>query len=246
MDLKSISPSFEAVYNAVEGAMSVFESLMVFQDAYSIDFCTYHLAATVIGEIDAPYVRSTYPSDWVSEYFLNSLMKVDPIVREGFTRLLPFDWHALETSSEEQAFISLSISHGVGENGYSIPIRDKSQRRALLSINSKKGRAAWQLLREQYGAQWAEIAQLIHRKAIFEMHGKNDPIPVLSSREIECLFWTSLGKDYKGVADILGISEHTARGYLKSARFKLGCPTLSAATTKATQLRLIHPSLPPK
>ncbi|MGN7713693.1 helix-turn-helix transcriptional regulator [Agrobacterium radiobacter] len=244
MDLKSISPSFEAVYSAVEGAIGVYESLLIFQDAYSIDFCTYHLAATVIGEIDAPYVRSTYPADWVSKYFLNSLMKVDPIVKEGFTRLLPFDWHTLEMSSEEQAFISLSLSHGIGENGYSVPIRDKSQRKALLSINSNKTRAAWQRLRDHSAEQWTELAQLIHRKAIFEMHGKHDPIPILSSREIECLYWTSLGKDYKGVADIVGISEHTARGYLKSARFKLGCPTLSAATTKATQLRLI-PTIAP-
>ena len=84
-------------------------------------------------------------------------------------------------------------------------------------------------------------AHVIHRKAIYELHGENDPVPTLSPREIECLHWTALGKDYKDIAVILGISEHTTRDYLKTARFKLGCATISAAASRAVQLRIINP-----
>jgi len=94
----------------------------------------------------------------------------------------------------------------------------------------------WAELVRRCRNEWIEIAHLIHRKAVYELHGENDPVPALSPREIECLHWTALGKDYKDISVILGISEHTTRDYLKTARFKLGCATISAAASRAVQL----------
>ena len=86
-----------------------------------------------------------------------------------------------------------------------------------------------------------ELAHLIHRKAVIEVHGNVDPVPALSPRELQCLHWSALGNDAKGISLILGLSTHTAQAYLKSARFKLGCLTTTAATARAIQLRLINP-----
>jgi DNA-binding CsgD family transcriptional regulator len=52
--------------------------------------------------------------------------------------------------------------------------------------------------------------------------------------------WTAKGKAHTDIAVILGLSEHTIRGYLKDARMKLDCVTLAQAVSKASALGLIH------
>ena len=61
----------------------------------------------------------------------------------------------------------------------------------------------------------------------------------LSSRELDCLYWTAQGKEAIDIALILSISPHTVRGYLKSARFKLDCVTSAQAVSKAVMLGLL-------
>lgn len=61
----------------------------------------------------------------------------------------------------------------------------------------------------------------------------------LSPRELECLHWAALGKDYKDIAMILEISEHTTRSYLKSARVKLGCAMIRRRQPRRSNFHLI-------
>ncbi|MBB3590169.1 DNA-binding CsgD family transcriptional regulator [Rhizobium sp. BK529] len=241
MTENSHSQKFEAVFEQIKAAENVDASIRIFQAGYAVDYVTYHLAQTIAAKIDSPFVRTTYPDAWVSRYLLNSYVKVDPIVKQGFERQLPFDWSEVEPTPEAYAMLVDAQKHGIGGNGYSIPIADKAQRRALLSINARIPLDDWNTMVKTYRNEWIEIAHLVHRKAIYELHGENDPVPTLSPREIECLHWTALGKDYKDIAVILGISEHTTRDYLKTARFKLGCATISAAASRAVQLRIINP-----
>ena len=64
--------------------------------------------------------------------------------------------------------------------------------------------------------------------------------PPLTRREIECLYWVSQGKTARDVADILGLSIHTSRWYLKSIRLKLDCHNMSQAITKFADLTVIQ------
>ncbi|CDM60263.1 MULTISPECIES: LuxR family transcriptional regulator [Rhizobium] len=237
----SNSSKFERAFNEIRAASNVDAAIRSLQTAYDVDHVTYHLAQTISHRVDAPFVRTTYPDAWVSRYLLNGYVKIDPVVREGFLRQLPFDWSEVEPTLEAYALLVDAQKHGLGGNGYSIPVADKARRRSLFSINSGLPAHKWQELIASYRDEWTELANLIHSKAVLELYGEHDPVPPLSPREIECLHWTALGKDYKSIALILEISEHTTRDYLKTARFKLGCPTLSAATTKAVQLRVINP-----
>ena len=56
----------------------------------------------------------------------------------------------------------------------------------------------------------------------------------LSPREEECLGWIAQGRDVPGTAVAMSLSEHTVRTYLKTARAKLDCVTVSQAIYKAT------------
>ena len=56
----------------------------------------------------------------------------------------------------------------------------------------------------------------------------------LSPREKECLRWIAQGRDVSETALATGLSEHTVRTYLRAARMKLDCVTVSQAIYKAT------------
>jgi DNA-binding CsgD family transcriptional regulator len=84
-----------------------------------------------------------------------------------------------------------------------------------------------------------DLAHVLHKKAIIELFGDEDPVPILSPRELETLHWSAQGKDYKEISAIIGISEHTVRTYMRSARYKLNCANMSQAVAKALKLNLI-------
>lgn len=42
-----------------------------------------------------PYVRLTYPASWIKRYIQMGYVDIDPVLREGFQRTLPFDWAEL-------------------------------------------------------------------------------------------------------------------------------------------------------
>ncbi len=234
------SLKFEEAFRRIEESSDVAEAIAAMRDIYGVSHLTYHHAQTVTGTVDAPFVRTTYPAEWVARYLLKGYVAIDPIVREGMQRSLPFLWSDVESTPEVMEMLTDAFRHGLGSNGYSIPVIDRNRRRALVSINDA-GRKDWNVYVAEHRENWAELAHAIHNKALFELYGQNDPAPQLSPREVECLHWTALGKDAKAIAILLGISDHTARDYLKSARFKLNCATLSQAVTKAIKLRMINP-----
>ncbi|MDG4674732.1 LuxR family transcriptional regulator [Shinella sp. 838] len=234
------SALFRITFAGIEAASTVAEAIEVVQANYGIDYVTYHLAQTVAGIVDAPFVRTTYPDPWVARYLVKDFVKVDPILHEGLVRQLPFDWRDVEIPEAALEFYADAKTFGLGENGFSIPVVTKS-RRALFSLNSRKPDSEWSAFVAERRKEWVELAFLIHKKAVRELYGEDDPVPLLGGREVECLHWASLGKEAPQIAAILGLSEHTVRSYLKSAQLKLGCATRSAATARAAQLRLINP-----
>jgi DNA-binding CsgD family transcriptional regulator len=232
---------YEVFFDRVAATKTVSAALPLMRDHYGLTNVTYHLAQTVAGEVDSPFVRTTYPAPWVARYLLMGYVGIDPIVRAGFGRSLAFDWSEIEIVPSDRPFLEDAERHGVGGRGFSIPITDRANRRALLSVNSRLPLESWQDLTERFREEWVELGFLVHAIAVGELYGSNDPVPLLSPRETECLHWTALGKDQRDIALILGLSEHTVRDYTKSARLKLGCATLSAAVTRAGHLHLIRP-----
>lgn len=142
------------VESRLSEAKTVADALIVLQSAYEIEFITYHLASTVVGDIDAPFVRTTYPDSWVSRYLLSGHVRIDPVVREGFLRQFPFDWADLDVTPESLAFFDDASRHGVARNGFSIPVTDKVGRRAILSFNTKTSATDWERIVHRHRSDW--------------------------------------------------------------------------------------------
>lgn len=230
-------------FDAINGSETVESALHVIKENYPVEHVTYHLgqAATLDGKLDAPFVKTTYPAEWIARYLMKDYVKIDPILNEGLERSLPFDWASITPDERAIELLMDFQAHGLGANGYSIPLTDKVGRRALFSLNSAPEVQDWNAIVRANQEDWIELGQLLHKKAIREIFGDVDPIPALSPREIETLLWVARGKDHKAIGIILGVSEHTVRVYMRTARLKLDCSSMSQAVAKAGKYRLINP-----
>ncbi|WP_048646615.1 helix-turn-helix transcriptional regulator [Nitratireductor soli] len=224
-------------FNLIEKSDSIEGAIETLQHIFQVQHVTFHLANVNFGPIDSPFVRSTYPPEWIARYLLKGYVDVDPVVATGFSGMLPFFWSELEIDERSMSMMADAQAFGLGADGYSIPVIDKSARRSLLSFSADAPTGTWKHYIRNVAADLAEMAHILHKKALMEA-GCRFSVH-LGPREIECLYWLAQGKDAGTIADILIISEHTVRSYLKSIRHKLSCSSLPQAVAKAITMRLI-------
>lgn len=129
MILENIDKALDSVRTRIGNARSVQEAITAFRDTYErVAHATYHHAQTlqINLDVDAPFVRTTYPDGWIARYVLNGYVKVSPIVRECLSRSLPFYWSELDASRASADLFDDFQAFGFSPQGYSIPIVDKA------------------------------------------------------------------------------------------------------------------------
>lgn len=230
---------YETALNGVLHANSVSHAIEEIYRFDEISFITFHLINGYRSKMDNPFVRTNYPTPWVSHYLLNNLVRIDPVLRHASTVSEAFCWSELTLTREELSFMAEAASFGIGVSGYSIPYKDDLGRRSVLSINSALPADEWAVFLEASGKDLCSLAHDLHVKGVSEAFASAGSIPALSPREFECLEWTSKGKSHSDIAIILDLSEHTIRSYLKVARIKLDSVTLAQAVSKATHMGLL-------
>ncbi len=225
-------------FSVIESTPDTEAAIAKLRDLLKVDHLVYHSSKLGARPSADPYIRLTYPAAWIKRYLQMGYIDVDPVVREGFVRTLPFDWSELKVQGPaEIGFLTDALAHGVGPHGLSIPVQSKHGHRALFSISFSRSREEWAEFVKANLPSLIQIANRVHRRVICEIFGEDRPH--LTLRELECLRWIARGKDTSEIAIILNISAHTARDYLKSARFKLDSVTSAQAVSKAVKLGLL-------
>ena len=210
-------------------------------DVYGVEFVTLHLFRSGDDAQNKPYVRTNYPDAWVSHYLLNDYVRIDPVLQMAEHTAGPFCWSVIDPEPHQLGMMEQAFKHGVGPTGFSVRHVDAIGRRSVLSFNAQSAPdgATWTPYVTQNRDGLIALAHKVHHKALSEIYGEDDALPQLSPREVECLKWTAEGKAHTDIAIILGLSDHTVRGYLKDARMKLDSVTLAQAVSKAASLGLI-------
>jgi LuxR family transcriptional regulator, quorum-sensing system regulator CinR len=228
------------LFAVVEKTPDMEEAISKLRDRLDVDHVVYHTSKLGKSPSIDPYIRLTYPASWIKRYLQKGYIDIDPVVREGFRRTLPFSWDSLVIQTKrEMAFLQDALAHGVGPYGFSVPVLSKRGHRALFSISSSRSELEWLAFLSANQSLLIQIANRLHRRVTTEVFGEDQLR--LTKREVECLKWIALGKDSREVAIVLNISPHTVRDYLKSARYKLECATLAQAVAKATNFGLLVP-----
>jgi LuxR family transcriptional regulator, quorum-sensing system regulator CinR len=236
-DLIAGEATLVEAFSLIENAKEIEPALAKLRDLIGVDHIVYHSYRFGAAPPALPYIRLTYPASWLKRYLEMGYNDVDPIVREGFRRTLPFDWSEIKLTVTEASFLADAAEHGIGPHGFSIPVISKHGHRGLFSVSCSQSDLDWDDFLATGRSTLIQIANRLHRRVVVELFGEN--LPHLTARELECLRWIAIGKDTTEIATILSISPHTVRDYMKSVRYKLDCVTSAQAVSKATTLGLL-------
>lgn len=207
------------------------------RDMLDVDHAVYHWVSTD-GE---QYGFGTYDPAWAQRYVDREYLRIDPVVIGCFQRFHPVDWKRLDWSSKAaRAFREDAIANGIGNQGFSVPIRGPNGQFALFSVSHNCSDDQWAVFTNKYQRNLILIAHYLNQKALeLEKDRKPDPIRPLSPREVDALTFLAMGYGRGQVAEMLSISEHTLRAYIESARFKLGAMNTTHAVARALSEGLI-------
>ncbi|WP_415921458.1 helix-turn-helix transcriptional regulator [Tateyamaria sp. SN6-1] len=207
------------------------------RDHYGIDHVVYHW----VDSAGDQYGCGTYSDAWRDRYLEQNYLRIDPVIVGCFQRFHPVDWKRLDWSSKAaRAFQAEAIAHGVGNQGFSVPIRGPNGQFALFTISHSCDDQTWADWTETHRRDLILIAHDFNQKALeLEPDRTPEQSQALSPREVDAMTLLAMGYSRAQVADTLSISEHTLRVYIESARFKLGALNTTHAVARAMSRGLI-------
>ncbi|WP_113911049.1 helix-turn-helix transcriptional regulator [Roseovarius dicentrarchi] len=202
------------------------------RDHFAIEHAVYHWVSAA----GHNYGVYTYPKAWIDHYMAHDYLRIDPVILGCYSRFHPVDWKQLDWSSRSaRLFRQQAADHGLGTQGYSVPIRGPHGQFALFTVSHTCDDAAWARFTDANWRSLILIAHAFNQKALeFEPSRTPDGAAPLSPREVDALSLLALGYSRAQVAKTLTISEHTLRAYIETARHKLG----AANTVNAVALAL--------
>lgn len=231
--LEGILSSLEQA-DTLEGMQGVSEAL---RDYFAVDHLVYHW----VDSSGDQYGCGTYSEAWQLKYTQENYLRIDPVVQGCFQRFHPVDWKRLDWSSKAaREFLRISTEYGVGNQGFSVPIRGPNGQFALFTVNHTCDDDTWATFTEENRRDLILIAHYFNEKALeFEPDRQPGQQQALSPREIDAMTLLAIGYSRAQVANSLSISEHTLRVYIESARYKLGALNTTHAVARAMSRGLI-------
>ncbi|MDF0602609.1 LuxR family transcriptional regulator [Psychromarinibacter sp. C21-152] len=204
---------------------------------FDVEHVTYHS----VNGTEHGYAATTYSLDWSDQYFSEDYARIDPVVQGCFRRFHPVDWRRLDWSGKvARDFMGEARANGVGNQGFSIPIRGPSGQFALFTISDARTDSAWEKFTEAHTRDLILAAHFINQRALEIERGSDEArLQSLSPREIDVCTLLAMGYSRAQAAGSLQISEHTLRVYVESARFKLGATNTIHAVAKALTMGLL-------
>lgn len=230
----------DLILSALENASELGELQAIIEDLRNllkVDHAVYHWVSAAGDQ----YGCGTYSLDWKHRYIERDYQRVDPVIQGCFQHFHPVDWKRLDWSGKAvRAFRLEAMEYGVGNQGYSVPVRGPNGQFALFTVSHRCSDEDWAIFTERNRRDLILLAHYFNNKALeFEPDRTPEPAQPLSPREVDAITFLAMGYSRAQVAEALSISEHTLRVYIESARFKLGAMNTVHAVAKALSRGLI-------
>ena len=184
----------------------------------------------------------TYAPEWGDRYVEADYVRIDPVLEGAQRSFLPIDWKALPWDTKKRRqFLREAIECGIGNQGYTVPVRGPDGQFALFTVNKNCSDDEWQKYLLENRSDILVTAHYFHQKVLeIEKVFGSPPVVQLSAREKDALSMIATGKNRSQVAHELQISENTLRVYIDSARHKLGALNIPHAVAVAVNKGLIN------
>lgn len=212
------------------------------KEVFEVQNITYFCPSFPGRSLFNPYFVTTYSTDWIEHYKSNNYGAVDPVLTEASQSIFPVDWATLpKKNPKAKKMFSETSKFGVGQQGLTIPIRGPLNGVwALFILTSNDNSSAWEARHYELLRDLFPVAYYVHQRAC-RLHFQTEEINLntLSRRENEALGWCAQGKAIEDIGLLMSISPETVKGYLDSARYKLGALNRVHAVVKAIRAGLI-------
>jgi DNA-binding CsgD family transcriptional regulator len=192
------------------------------------------------------YLRYCTVSDaWEERYREMSYHNHCPLYRESLRgSALPFIWQdvrdRLELDAVQLQMFDEAAQAGV-RNGISFAINERNGDSGGIGITtSQKNPEAGRITSihlPQIFLMGNHLHAVIAERYLKQSNWEN--IPRLTVRELDCLYWVSIGKGTWEISEIHGISDNTVKFHLRNILAKLSVSTRAAAVAKAFRLGLL-------
>ena len=172
-----------------------------------------------------------WPQAWIELYRSRNFHLADFSVAEARRRIAPFTWQDVKAqrklSRAEQDLWDTALQWGWSD-GLSVPFHGPGGYLGLVTMAG--GRTLTAAERDSLHL----LAFHTHERcrALSGVAASPLPIAPMTLRELECLRWVVAGKTDAETATIMGLSRDTVKGYVDSARAKLGAQTRPQAAAK--------------
>ena len=173
----------------------------------------------------------TYAAEWGVRYAEAGYSRIDPVVEGAMNSFLPVNWKDLNWDSRiRRQFLREAIECGIGNQGYTVPLRGPNGQFAIFVLNDTTSDEKWLRYIENTRTDILVVAHFFHQRVLeIERVVGEPPRAALSTRELDVLRYLAAGKNRSQVAHQLQISENTLRVYVDSARHKLGALNVTHA-----------------
>lgn len=207
------------------------------RDKFGVSHVVYHW----VNSVGERFGAGTYSPEWVDHYLEKNYLAMDPVLLGCFQRFNPVNWKELDWSSKAAKSMLLdALEFGLGNQGYSVPIRGPQGQFAVFTLNTHCDDADWEKFIDTHGRDLMVFAHEFNKKALeFELGGEGLATPTLSPRELAAMSCLAKGMNRAQAAAELGISEHTLRVYIEAARHKLGALNTTHAVARALSSGII-------
>jgi DNA-binding CsgD family transcriptional regulator len=207
------------------------DEIVALRERLGVEHVVYHS----VNSTGAQYAALTYPAAWVDRYLEQDYARIDPVVQGCYRRFHPVDWKGLDWSGRSaREFMGEAQEAGVGNQGFSVPIRGPAGQFALFTVSHRCTDREWDRFTHEHVPDLILLSHFVNQKAL-ELERGTDIVTAqhLSPREVDALTLLAMGLSRAQAADSLSISEHTLRVYIESARYKLGATNTTHAVAKA-------------
>lgn len=209
----------------------------VLRDYYAVTHIVYHW----VNSIGERFGAGTYSTEWVDRYLEKDYLRMDPVIFGCFQRFNPVNWKQLDwTSKPARVFLKEAVQYGVGNQGYTIPLRGPNGQFALFTASHTCSDEEWEDFVTTNARDFMLLAHEFNKAVLgFETGTDQVPKPNLSPRELSAMTFLAKGFSRAQAAAELSISEHTLRVYIEAARHKLGALNTTHAVARALSSGII-------
>lgn len=196
------------------------------------------------GPFSNKFVKSdkiAFPESWVKHYFTEDLAKNDPVIGNAFKLAAAQTWQELtqvfDCNPEQREFMGQAGEFGLS-SGVTVPLRGAFGALSICSFaSSSKKRPTFQTI-----CSLSSLAQImiIAEDRILQEETNNKDVERLTTRQVECLYWTAMGKSSWDISTILSISENTVNYHIKQAMQRLDTTSRVTAAIRCSTLGLFN------